>query len=104
MLKWVLLFSMATSSFAAELPAAPAPQSKEETVLDAQSASALYRDEDGKIKLARWTVGLYLEHDKNGFGPSSRLDYRVSNRWGLVATEVKKTVSGGVTIRLGSLK
>lgn len=90
----------------AELPNAPqqhdAQQGQQE--IDNTSAQSLVRGADGKIHLARWSVSIFAFHDAKGWGPSSRIDYRINNRWGIVTSEVKSSVSTGFTLRLGSLK
>lgn len=61
---------------------------------------------DGQsISLSRWAVSLYAIHDPiKGWGGSSRVDYRINNRWGLAVTQVNTVTSGGFTLRLGKVK
>lgn len=101
----ILIALLITSLCRAEMPDAPQSQSAlEQQAIESTSAQNLIKDKSGKVHLARWSLSMFAVRDKNGWGPSTRVDYRISNNWGLAATEVKQTVTFGFTVRLGSVK
>jgi len=104
-----LLVTLAAAAISAETcladtkPDKPNTDNPEPQMIDAPTHS-LVVDENG-FHLSRWTIGLGTVHDvKTGWGWTGRLDYRLNNRWGLFANELNRTTSGGLTIRLGSIR
>jgi hypothetical protein len=106
MLRLLVIAAALTASVHAEMPNAPdAQEARSQEAIENTSAQGVVSDKNGKLHLARWSLSAFLIHDpQKGFGPSTRVDYRISNRWGVAATEVRSTVSAGFTVRLGSIQ